>query len=327
MIRVSIIVLLLFCVTGSAFALDPCKASFINPITDVRWDGVFPIEIAGVEIKGPSEMKNPDQLSSVVCMCREGNSLRIGVTASFWEPSRIIETTKIPYCFPTLGGLRLSEPNPGTKQGSEDHRKQHVKQNAHWYIFSVWHILDLFMDIPCLLPDGFDIAYLTEIDPTWNDDIVGFLLNPEALVFANPIAQIACIADSVGSLIGWPIDPLFWCIGGQSAYPLTGNIREKNYIAANAQLAARMVYKMCREALTWDPAVDKCGAVITPIWIKSHYKMHMVKPVRSQIISVGRPSIVWEHGKNPPFGTSKGAPDNFSWMLFRRVKCCLGPSL
>jgi len=27
-----------------------CRGSFINPITDINWWGVFPIEIAGVQI-------------------------------------------------------------------------------------------------------------------------------------------------------------------------------------------------------------------------------------------------------------------------------------
>ncbi|WP_051345915.1 TraU family protein [Thermodesulfovibrio yellowstonii] len=311
----------------NSYAMDDCKATFINPTTDVRWEGVFPVEIAGVEIKGPSELKNPDKIGSVICMCRRGNKITLGVTVSYWDPARIVETVKVPYCFPTLGGLKINEPNPGTKQGGVNKDTGLVHQNAHWYLFNVWQILDLFMDIPCVPMEGVDIAYLTEIDPTWDNDLLGFLLNPEALLFGNPIAQLACIADSVSALAWWPLDPLFWCMGSLgSAYPMTGNIQERDYIAGNAGLASRMIYKVSREMLAWDPAVDKCGAVITPIWIKSHYKMHLIKPVRSQIIPIGRAPILWEHGKNPPWGTSKGAPDNFSWMVFRRVKCCLGSS-
>jgi conjugal transfer pilus assembly protein TraU len=317
---------LLFCYSATVFAMDDCKASFINPITDVRWEGIFPIEIAGIEIKGPSDLPNPDKIGSVICICRRGNNLILGVTVSYWEPARIVETTKTPWCFPTLGGIRLSEPNPGTRQGTAADEGHFASQNAHWMIFAVWDILGLFMDIPCVPHEGFDVAYLTEIDPTWNSDVLGFLLNPEALLFANPIAQFACVADSVASTAGWSIAPLFWCMGAQgSAYPLTGNIGDKGYTNANYGLASRMIYKMNREALMWDPAVDKCSAVITPIWIKSHYKMHLIKPVRSEIMPIGKASILWEHGKNPPWGSRRNAPDNFSWMVFRRVKCCLGP--
>ncbi|SPX55393.1 conjugal transfer pilus assembly protein TraU [Klebsiella pneumoniae] len=34
-----------------------------------------------------------------------------------------------------------------------------------------------------------DIAYLSEIDPTWVDSSLTTILNPEAVIFANPIAQ------------------------------------------------------------------------------------------------------------------------------------------
>ncbi len=311
-----------------SYAGPDCKASFINPITDIRWDAMFPVEIAGVEVKGPSNLPNPDKVGSVICMCRKGNRVVIGVTVSYWNPTRIVETTKTPWCFPTLGGLQIQSSKLGTKYGTVDTRQPnpYTKQNAHWYVFNVWQILDLFVDIPCVPVEGFDLAYITEIDPMWNNDLVGFLLNPEALLFGNPVAQLACIADSVSATVWKPLDPLFWCMGAWgSSYPLTGAIHESNYIKANAGLAARMIYKLNRELLHWDTAVDKCGAVITPIWIKSHYKMHMIKPVRSEPMFIGRPSLLWEHVKNPPFGTGKNAPDNFSWMVFQRVKCCLGP--
>lgn len=325
--KLSIFLLLVFVFGFASFvsAGEECKASFINPITDIRWDAMFPVEIAGIEIKGPSNLPDPDKVNSIICMCKRGNNIILGVTISYWNPSRIIETTKIPYCFSTLGGIKIQNPKPGTKEGTVNTDTPYSKQNAHWYVFPVWHILDLFVDVPCLPTEGFDLAYITEIDPTWNNDSVGFILNPEALLFANPVAQMACIADSVSATANKPIDSLFWCMGSWgSSYPMTGGISEDNYIKANAGLASRMVYKMNREALHWDTAMDYCGAEITPIWAKSHYKMHMMKPVRSEPMFVGRPSVLWESNKNPVFGTGQNAPDNFSWMLFQRVKCCLG---
>lgn len=316
----------IFVFAGKVHAGQDCKATFVNPFTDVQWSGPFPMEIAGVEIKGPSELRDPDKISSVVCLCKRGASITTGVAVSFWEPARVVETTKTPYCFPLLGGLQINNPTPGSRYGTVEDDTPITQQNAHWYMFSVWSLLDLFMDVPCIKPEGFDIAYLTEIDPTWNNDLTGFLLNPEALLFGNPIAQLACVADSVSSSAGWPLDPLFWCMGSWgSAYPLTGSVQEGNYTKANAALASRMVYKMSREFLMWDPAVDLCGAVLTPIWIKSHYKMHEMKPVRGPLMPIGRASVLWEHVKNPPYGTKGNAPDNFDWMIFRRVKCCMGP--
>ncbi|MFP1526985.1 TraU family protein [Escherichia coli] len=49
----------------------------------------------------------------------------------------------------------------------------------------------------CLEGGDLDIAYLSEIDPTWTDSSLTTILNPEAVIFANPIAQGACAADAM----------------------------------------------------------------------------------------------------------------------------------
>ena len=304
-----------------------CKESFFNPITDVDWNGIFPVKIGGVELVGSDIDTPPDDVSSPVCLC--GSPIpKIGITASFWEPARMAETVKDPYCF-ALIGTQLSNPKPGFLAGSSEEQAEDIPDEtfsqAHWYIFPIWGILDLFTDIPCLEKGGFDIAYMTEIDPLWNNDLSAFLLNPEALLFGNPVAQLACGADSVASNAGAPIDQLFWCMGSWGdAYPLTGHIGEADPVQANAGLAARMIYKMSRETLTWDHGVDVCGPTLTPIWIKSHYRFQIVKPVRGSIVTpIGRSDLIWGNGKDPAWGSNSNAPDNFLWMIFRKVSCCI----
>ncbi|MEM4134380.1 MAG: TraU family protein [Candidatus Micrarchaeia archaeon] len=315
-------------------ATSECKASFVNLINDVKWDGIFPIEIAGVEIKGPSNLPNPDHLKRVVCYCRRQGSLTFGLTFSFWEPARVIETVKDAWCFPLLGGLKI---NPGKDiggGGSQTHTAKgtsnsgSIFRQAHWYFFSVFNILDLFMDVPCIQWDGFDIAYVTELDILWQRDDVAMFIHPEVLLFANPVAQMSCIADSVAATVGYPIDPLFWCVGSWgSVYPMTGKTSVSNIVEGNAALAAKMIAKLGRELLLWDTALDLCGPVVNPIWVKSHYKVHLMKPVVGSIIQLGQSGIIWGVAKNPPYGSNRNAPDNFDFMLFRRIKCCLGPSL
>ncbi len=322
-----VLFLLLIVQVQVVFAEEGCRGSFINVIKDIRWDAMFPVEIAGIEIKSPSELKNPDKIGQVVCVCKKSNKVVLGITVSYWAPTRFVETTKIPFCFPILGGLKLNNPNQGTKVGGEETDTPATKQSAHWYVMPIWHMMDLFLDVPCLPVEGFDLAYITEVDPTWNNDSVGFILNPEALLVANPVAQMACMADSVASTADYPLDQLFWCMGAwNNPYPMTGTVSESNYIKGNVSLASRMIYKMNRELIHWDTAVDICGAQITPFWIKTHYKMHMVKPTRSEPMYIGRPSILWETGKNMPYGTQSNSPDNFGYMMFQRVKCCLGYS-
>ena len=316
-----------------------CKSSFIDLIKDVHWEGVFPIEIAGVEakrmnVKDPASEgleTNPDKLKSVMCVCKEGTKLKIGLTASYWEPARVVETTKMPFCFPTLG-IRMSSGSSGknlkTTSVVDKNQGSYTSYNSHYYLFDVLDILDLFVDVPCVYHDGFDIAYISEIDPLWNNDVLAFVLNPEAILFGNPVAQLACFADSVASLASYPINSLFWCIGSWGpAYPLAGTGNNPNPVEGSALIAAKTIYRNARMAILWDTGVDVCYRTITPVLVKTNYKIQLLKPVKGPIIPLGRTALLWDWMKNPPFGTSKNSPDNFAWLVFRRVKCCLGKTI
>jgi conjugal transfer pilus assembly protein TraU len=258
-----------------------------------------------------------DEIQSPVCVC--GVPPSIGITTSFWEPSRIAETVKDPYCFPLMGTQMAS-----TTQGmlSGDNRSNSYKSfaQAHYYIFPVWGILDLFVDIECIDRMEFDLAYMTEVDPLWNDDMLAFIINPEALLFANTAAQLACMGDAISATTSLPSNSLYWCMGAWgSFYPLAGHIGKSNYIEANAGLAARMLYKLSRELLACDPGADICGCAQRPIIRKTHYRLQLVKPVRdNQCYPIGKSSALWERNKNPVYNG-----DNFLWMVFRKNLCCM----
>ena len=262
-------------------------------------------------------------LNSPVCVC----GAKIGISFGIWEPARLMDTVKDPYCFPPIG-TQMSNPKPGFLSGTNKTSDTHnptVFQQVHWYKFPVFTILDMFLDSSCLhSDDGFDIVNITEVDPLWNSDMTSFLINPEAILFGNPVTQLSCIADSIAANAGYPIDQLFWCMGSWgSPYPLTGHLYTKYYVQGNAGIGARYIYKMAREMLLFDTGEDVCGAVMTPIWKKSHYKLQMVRPARgSDIIPIGRSSIIWGSGKNSPAGAGGNPPDNFTWLVFRDYICC-----
>lgn len=284
---------------------------------------MFPVSIGGTRITGTGGLDVPAD-DSVPSVCACGTTL--GLTTSFWEPAALIETVKDPYCFPTIG-TGMSGMESGFLGGgvSERNEERSTFQQAHYWIFPVWGLLDMFYDFPCLDTQSPDIAYITEIDPLWNDDLLGFILNPEALLFANPVAQMACMADAVEANLfnaDYGVSRmLFWCMGSWgSAYPLTGHTPSSDYTQANAALAARMIYKMSREMLMWDTGTNECGAVPLPIWDKAHYRMHLAKPVRDHVCHpIGKSGLIWAAGKNPPW-----AGDNFLWMLFKKRLCCAG---
>jgi conjugal transfer pilus assembly protein TraU len=301
-----------------SFVYAECTGTFVNPITDICWKCIFPIKIGGVaEISFSDVPPDEEEIDNPICVC--GMPPHIGVTASFWEPARMIETVKDPYCF-TLMGTQMSSTNLGSLGGSNKRMGHTTFAQAHYYIFPVWGILDLFLDLPCVEYRDFDLAYITEVDPMWNSDLLTIAINPEALLFAEPAAQFACMADSVAASTSLPYNSLFWCMGSWgSAYPLAGVIGKSNYIEANAGLAARMLYKLSRELLACDPGVNVCGCTQRPVWRKTHYRFQLVRPVRdNECYPIGKSSMLWERNKNPIF-----EGDNFLWMLFRKNLCCM----
>lgn len=330
-------VLVLFVSPTMGFAL--CKNTPLNPITDVCWQCMFPIKIGGITaFSGGGNAGAPppgEGVDVAACTCL-GPPPTAGLTVAFWEQARLVETVKDAYCFPSLGtsmtssaGLSaLSSGSQRSHSSSDD--QSFASQQVHWYVFPVWAMLNLFGDFPCIEKAPFDVE-MTEIDPLWNDDVLGFFLNPEALLFGNPVAQLSCMADSASATAGRPIDPLFWCLGSWgSAYPFTGSTNISDPTTYNAQFAARMLAKLSRELLVRDTAMNKCSAtgVIAPIIRKSHYRLQLAKPRRGEdCIPIGQPSFLWGAAKNPPLGAGNNAPDNFLWVLNRSRVCCVGYSI
>ncbi len=315
-----------FTSSGSkAYAI--CVGRFLNPVTDICWQCILPVKIGGIMV-APGPPDTPDLTSAPVCACPFPPPIfvRIGIPVSFWEPARYIETVKDPYCFPALG-MGLTNPAEGFLGGTSKPEKTMTFQQAHYFIYPVWSLLSLMVDVICVQGEGFDVAYITEIDPLWNNDTLAAIIEPEAILFANPIAQMACVADAASALVWYPLAPLFWCQGswGTSAYPLTGSIDSEDYVSANAGIAARMLYKMGRLLLLCDTNyVTLCSCVMTPIWKKDNYRFQIAMPVRDFWCQpIGRSGLVWSYGKNPPYMGAGTASDNFVWMVFRKHGCCM----
>ena len=297
---------------------------FIDPVNDIVWDCIFPISIAGI----PLDFGNhpPDnERSGFFCRCSGQGVLGLGFLVSFWEPARMIDTVSDAWCFPGLG-MDLGGGSVGAGYGGGGHLQRGTRgniafQHYHYYVMPVWAILDLFSDIPCLSDETqFDLAMVSEIRPDWHDDLTAAQLYPETALMANPFTVLACIADATASVAQRPIDALYWCMGAWgTTYPMTGNITAKDYVAANAGIAARAMYVQARTALLPDRAVNYCGTTYMPMWVKSHWRLQQVDPVvDNRCHAIGHPGILWTQRKNPV-----GRQDNFSWMLFRKVECCV----
>lgn len=324
--------LLLVCALPLARAQVPaptCVGKFMNPITDICWSCIFPIRLAGIPILTMSQEDNNSSPNSILCFC---SSSIIGIPISFWEPARMVETVRSPYCFPSLGGLKMDVgiDAPAHGRNLQKTRTKQTFYNVHWYLNPMMFWMEALVDHACLEQGAFDIAYFTEVDPLWGDSTMTFILNPDAALFANIIAQAACTIDCVAASAGWGRNELFWCAGCQgSMYPLVGWVGSHHGgVQASSLLTQRMTNKMHRSGLmrAASGSDGMCNHYIQPIMDKTNYKYQMTYPVRqTEKINgkccqpFGRTTALWGMGKEFPY---RG--EDFVYQIFRKRDCCLG---
>jgi conjugal transfer pilus assembly protein TraU len=257
----------------------------------------------------------------------------VGISVGFWEPARLADVTMKPWCFPNLGGVRIA---PGFDIGQGymagpsmvgGRSQSTAKWHVHWYVYPLLYWMELLTDFVCFEQASFDIAYMTEVDPLWQDDALSGLINPEAIVFANPIAQAACAADCVTATAAMPIDTLFWCAGCQGAmYPMNGNIPSSIGHVQSSRLAlSRFAYKMHRQALAWGTMGSKglCSKYVMPIMRKQQYRFQMVNPIptvsgRYACSSIGASSMPPGAGRAYPAGG-----EDMGYLVWRKRNCCV----
>ena len=308
-----------------------CQGKMLNPVTDICWSCVFPITLGGMKIvSGSEDTPNPHQL---LCVCpRPPLPPLPGIPISFWEPIRLVDVTRTPYCLVSMGGIQLAGNaqrtegvgSVSTLGGGSDRSLKHSFYQVHWYLYPLVYWLELLVDLACLEKGSADLLYITELDPFWNDDESNFVINPESVLFGNPIAQAACAADCLAATAHFPLDSLFWCGGCQgSLYPFTGNVSAHvGGVQASLLLAQRMMAKLHREFLLWGSAGPDalCGKYPMPIIRKSQYKTQMVYPIphTAGCQPLGRSEVVWGANKEFPY-----QGEDFAYLIWRKRSCCM----
>jgi len=314
-------------------SLAVCAGRFINPITDVCWRCLFPLKIAGITIPGMdfsnvTSVAGADQVNIPICFCKTPIP-RIGLTFSFWEPVRLVDVTRHAFCFPSLGGITLNPGLPilGGAVNADESGENVSLYHVHYYIFPLIYFLNLILDVICLDTQGFDLAYLTELDPSWKSDTLSNILHPESIIFANVIAQAACAADCAAATAGLPLDPLFWCGGCQgSIYPLNGHVQAHvGGVQASLLLMQRMIYKLHRQGMLWGSMgkLGLCNNYPMPVWRKSQYRSQMTYPIPGFFAEpfpcnpMGRSSALYEMGREFPI-----VGEDFAYLMWRKRDCC-----
>lgn len=318
----SLLLLIILFAPATSWA-SKCSGGGLNLYSDVSWKCMFPMVMGGVKIgsapTGSQSSNDAGNTNKLLCKCKTGIP---GFWFSMWDPSRLVDTVTDPYCFMPFGKkLKSTGAKLGGNHTQTDNNSKTFAQ-VHYMIFPTWNVLGFFMDVPCIAETQFDVAFMTEIIPTWNDDVLSAIITPESILFSNPLSVVACSADSIAALARSPLDTLFWCMGSWgNAYPMAGSITGQDYVSANAGLAARATYMMSRLGLLQERTLDGCGKRYTPIWHKSMYKFQLMRPVQDNgCRPIGRTGYLWTSGKHPIVNN-----DNMMWMQWRKLPCCLAP--
>jgi conjugal transfer pilus assembly protein TraU len=300
-----------------------CTGHFVNPIKDICWRCLFPLSIGNNAVVH-HELPDTANASNPIGVCPTTIGSRIGLNIGYWEPVALVEVTDTPYCLVNLGGHRLNLGVKRAKGGKQrlGNGQQSAFYDVHWYKYPLISWLNLITSLGCKQTGDFDIAYMTELDPTWRDSEMNFVLNPEAALFGNVITRSACEADAISSSIqNKPLDKLFWCAGSQgSIYPLTGHVQAPlSPVQTALLLAERLNFKLHREGLIADSNQDSpCREHHYPITPKSRYRYEMVNQVSDgkHCYPSGHTTLAWEALKIKPH-----TPSQYGFLVWRKRQC------
>ncbi len=317
---------------SSSSSKDPnCHGRIFNPLSQMDWNLLFPYTIEGASL-GSGSFNPPWMYEPVPCICPGPFDIpSIGISMTYWSPNYISEIQRDPGCLSTLGGSQVL----GTKYTSlmgEHEDGQDGKQNGtttrmqgHWYEYPVSNFISWLKKATCKSTAGFALSYMTEFDPTWQDDSWGAMYTPENVLFSNPVAQVACTVDAVSSQVGLAADPLFWCAGAWGAmYPMTGNSQPGNgpYLV-DGQVQAKFMARLHRVGMLWQtigPSAT-CFYHPNPVMAKSQYRLDQIAPIAR--FGGLPPPVIGSLGEQltPPVANTPGL-ESTDYMIFQGEQCC-----
>ncbi|WP_298637055.1 TraU family protein [uncultured Umboniibacter sp.] len=305
-------------------------------ITDLCWDCIFPIVLSGVPIGGDMANQPDDSPNAPFCFCDDDLGVPLpGTGTSLWEPTKIIELTREPGCSQVL---HTRFPMDRLNQGHHKiggNTQQSTFQHAKMYNAPLLQMLNMFSNFSCGV-DGYfdlDLAYLSELDPTWDSDELAFFMTPEAsLVASNPLFTSSCAIDAAASTAAGadddalfkPLREMWWCSGSWGIFtPLTGNnVGSDSNVTATSLMTAKLLYSLHRRGIMHrgNGADAMCEGVIDTTMDKQSYKFTLIHPIPETESShwMGASEFRWGLGRTIP-----AVGEDLIYYVWRRNDCCL----
>lgn len=326
----------LFALPNTAQAIVPaiCTGLVYNPITDTDWNNMFPISVAGVPISSGGNTPTPLQSAiPPICVCPSALGVPLpGITVTYWQPLYVAEVEQRPGCLSTLGGVS-SLGSLYTLLGSEQHQstaeapgQDSNRMQVHWYTYPVFGVMDMMKNLGCKTTSGFNLGYMTELDPIWQSDVWSAIMAPESILFASPPAQLACAVDAVASSLEFPLDPLFWCQGTWgNTYPLAGNSSHSGHpFSMNNQILGKFIARSHRMLLMFQTTgpTALCGSHPNPVWTKSQYRYNQIGPFprKGRAVSTGSAGLL----QFPPIANLP-TQEHTNSLIWQGQVCCMKP--
>jgi len=290
------------------------------------WSCFFPVVIEGFPI-GDGPLPSDTAFPECICPGKTMGIPSLGTVVGLWEPAHLFEIVRQPWCSPIFGqplmdsSIDSATSNTGFgglsrwggynshDAGDDNPTQDSTFYNFHWWIYPVNMLVDALVGSDADKHEGqdLDIAYISEIDPTWINDEMAFYTQPEAKLFANPIAIAACAMDAVASTVAKPLKFMYWCAGTWGhAYPFTGNVNNNDDPERNASLVTfRALAALSRRTLARKTYGDDstCADSINPMIQKQEYRLQTFYPVpeKSGNHWLGASVFDWGEWRNIPF--------------------------
>lgn len=323
----------------------PDSEYFQKMTTDICWGCMIPISLFG--LTDPPDGANED----FACACEDDLSVPVpGFSVGFFQPDQIMEVSSIPWCSPTLGGVQLS--SDYTHLGSSIQKQEQndieaggeiidtaaeslpmVQLHYNYLASPIMKMMQVLAIPECDKSPGIvdlDIMFMSPLTPEWYDDLLSFVINPDAVAFANPIGQAVCVADCAkimatgrGSKENW------YCAGCDGGlYPLTGNITgsAENPIQSASLVTQRAIAKAHRLGLSPQTMGKEamCSYKYAPMIPKSQYKTQLAFPSAQASGTCCQPLgenwLKYGLGRISPGG---GKDTTLVFNIFRYSDCCI----